>query len=82
MLFELDQDAADAPALPHQHLHAIMAEYPMTDYDISVLLDGEVKWADVAARPSAACKNDGLLHGRRPSWTSTAASRCRRARSP
>ena len=38
-----------------------LAEYPMTDYDISLLLDGEVKWADVAETIEGV-KNP-LLHG-------------------
>ena len=47
MLFQLDQDAL-VPLRSRTNTFTHLAEYPMTDYDISLLLDGEVKWADVA----------------------------------
>ena len=47
MLFELDQDCMK-PFRSRTNSFTHMPEYPMTEYDISVLLDGEVKWADIA----------------------------------
>ena len=60
MLFQLDQDAL-APLRSRTNTFTHLAEYPMTDYDISLLLDGEVKWADVA-QTIGGVKNE-LLHG-------------------
>ena len=47
MLFELDQDCMK-PFRSRTNSFTHLPEYPMTEYDISVLLDGEVKWADIA----------------------------------
>ena len=47
MLFELDQDAM-VPFRSRTNSFTHMPEYPMTEYDISVLLDGEVKWETIA----------------------------------
>ena len=47
MLFELDQDAM-VPFRSRTNSFTHMPEYPMTEYDISVLLDGEVKWEAIA----------------------------------
>ena len=60
MLFELDQDCLK-PFRSRTNTFTHLAEYPMTDYDISLLLDGEVKWADVA-QTIGGVKNE-LLHG-------------------
>ena len=60
MLFQLDQDAL-VPLRSRTNTFTHLAEYPMTDYDISLLLDGEVKWADVAETIEGV-KNP-LLHG-------------------
>ena len=60
MLFQLDQDAL-VPLRSRTNTFTHLAEYPMTDYDISLLLDGEVKWADVA-QTIGGVKNE-LLHG-------------------
>ena len=60
MLFQLDQDAL-VPLRSRTNTFTHLAEYPMTDYDISVLLDGEVKWADVA-QTIGGIKSE-LLHG-------------------
>ena len=60
MLFQLDQDAL-VPLRSRTNTFTRLAEYPMTDYDISLLLDGEVKWADVA-QTIGGVKNE-LLHG-------------------
>ena len=59
-LFQLDQDAL-VPLRSRTNTFTHLAEYPMTDYDISLLLDGEVKWADVA-QTIGGVKNE-LLHG-------------------
>ena len=47
MLFELDQDCLK-PFRSRTNSFIHLPEYPMTEYDISVLLPGEVKWEDVA----------------------------------
>ena len=47
MLFELDQDCMK-PFRSRTNSFTHLPEYPMTEYDISVLLPGEVKWEDVA----------------------------------
>lgn len=60
MLFQLDQDAL-IPLRSRTNSFRHLAEYPMTDYDISLLLDGQVKWADVA-QTIGGIKNP-LLHG-------------------
>ena len=60
MLFQLDQDAL-IPMRSRTNNFRHLAEYPMTDYDISLLLDGQVKWADVA-QTIGGIKNP-LLHG-------------------
>ena len=47
MLFELNQDCLK-PFRSRTNSFTHLPEYPMTEYDISVLLPGEVKWEDVA----------------------------------
>ena len=47
MLFELDQDCLK-PFRSRTNSFTHLPEYPMTEYDISVLLPGEVKWEDMA----------------------------------
>ena len=60
MLFQLDQDALK-PFRSRTNSFSHITEYPMTDYDISLLVDGEVKWADVKQTVDGV-KNT-LLHG-------------------
>ncbi len=60
MLFELDQDALK-PFKSRTNTFTHLAEYPVTDYDISLLLDGEVQWHDIA-QTIGGIKSD-LLHG-------------------
>ena len=60
MLFQLDQDAL-IPLRSRTNSFRHLAEYPMTDYDISMLLDGEVQWKDVA-QTIGGVKSE-LLHG-------------------
>ena len=60
MLFEIDQDALK-PFKSRTNTFTHLAEFPMTDYDISVLLDGEVQWKDVA-QTIQGVKSE-LLHG-------------------
>ena len=60
MLFEIDQDALK-PFKSRTNIFTHMPEYPMTDYDISMLLDGEVQWKDVA-QTIGGVKSE-LLHG-------------------
>ena len=60
MLFEIDQDALK-PFKSRTNTFTHLAEFPMTDYDISMLLDGEVQWKDVA-QTIQGVKSE-LLHG-------------------
>ena len=60
MLFELDQDCLK-PFRSRTNSFTHLPEYPMTEYDISVLLDNPVKWADVA-QTIGGIKSE-LLHG-------------------
>ena len=60
MLFQLDQDSL-VPLKSRTNTFTHIAEYPMTDYDISLLLDGSVQWKDVA-QTVGGIKSE-LLHG-------------------
>ena len=60
MLFELDQDCLK-PFRSRTNSFTHLPEYPMTEYDISVLLDNPVKWVDVA-QTIGGIKSE-LLHG-------------------
>ena len=60
MLFQLDQDSL-VPLKSRTNTFTHMAEYPMTDYDISLLVDGSVQWKDVA-QTIRGIKSE-LLHG-------------------
>ena len=60
MLFQLDQDSL-VPLKSRTNTFTHMAEYPMTDYDISLLLDGSVQWKDVL-QTIGSIKSE-LLHG-------------------
>ena len=60
MLFELDVDAL-VPFRSRTNTFTHLAEYPMTDYDISLLFDAQTKWADMQKILSG-IHND-LLHG-------------------
>ena len=60
MLFQLDQDSL-VPLKSRTNTFTHMAEYPMTDYDISLLVDGSVQWKDVA-QTVRGIKSE-LLHG-------------------
>ena len=60
MLFEIDQDSLK-PFKSRTNTFTHMPEYPMTDYDISMLLNGEVQWKDVA-QTIGGVKSE-LLHG-------------------
>ena len=60
MLFQLDQDSL-VPLKSRTNTFTHMAEYPMTDYDISLLLDGSVQWKDVV-QTVGGIKSE-LLHG-------------------
>mgnify|MGYP000243663344 CR=1 FL=1 len=76
MLFELDVDALK-PFRSRTNRFTHLPEYPMTDYDISLLFDSQVKWSqmyDVIAQGirRAACSMERIL------WTSTTASSARR----
>lgn len=59
MLFQLDQDSL-VPLKSRTNTFTHIAEYPMTDYDISLLLDGSVQWKDVVQTVSG-IKSE-LLH--------------------
>ena len=60
MLFQLDQDSL-VPLKSRTNTFTHITEYPMTDYDISLLLDGSVQWKDVVQTVSG-IKSE-LLHG-------------------
>lgn len=60
MLFQLGQDSL-VPLKSRTNTFTHMAEYPMTDYDISLLLDGSVQWKDVLQTVHG-IKSE-LLHG-------------------
>ena len=60
MLFQLDQDSL-VPLKSRTNTFTHLAEYPMTDYDISLLVDGSVQWRDVA-QTVRGIKSE-LLHG-------------------
>ena len=60
MLFQLDQDSL-VPLKSRTNTFTHLAEYPMTDYDISLLVDGPVQWKDVA-QTVRGIKSE-LLHG-------------------
>ena len=60
MLFQLDQDSL-VPLKSRTNTFTHLAEYPMTDYDISLLVDGSVQWKDVL-QTVGGIKSE-LLHG-------------------
>ena len=60
MLFQLDQDSL-VTLKSRTNTFTHLAEYPMTDYDISLLVDGSVQWKDVA-QTVRGIKSE-LLHG-------------------
>ena len=60
MLFQLDQDSL-VPLKSRTNTFTHLAEYPMTDYDISLLVDGSVQLKDVA-QTVRGIKSE-LLHG-------------------
>ena len=60
MLFELDVDAL-VPFRSRTNTFTHLAEYPMTDYDISLLFDAQTKWADMQKILSGI--HNELLHG-------------------
>ena len=60
MLFQLDQDSL-VPLKSRTNTFTHLAEYPMTDYDISLLVDGSVQWKDVAQTVRGIKRE--LLHG-------------------
>ena len=60
MLFQLDQDSL-VPLKSRTNTFTHLAEYPMTDYDISLRVDGSVQWKDVA-QTVRGIKSE-LLHG-------------------
>ena len=60
MLLELDMDAL-IPFRSRTNTFTHLPEYPMTDYDVSVLVDGETPWD--AMRDAILEKRHELLHG-------------------
>ena len=60
MLFELDADAL-VPFRSRTNSFTHLAEYPMTDYDVSLLFDAETQWADMQ-RILSGIHNE-LFHG-------------------
>jgi len=53
LLFELDIDAL-SPLLSRTNTFSHIPEYPMTEYDVSLLFDSSVKWEDIH---NTACAN-------------------------
>ena len=60
MLFELDLDMLE-PYRSRTNSFAHLPEYPMTDYDVSMLFEDSVKWADISQTVNSS--HDKLLHG-------------------
>ena len=62
MLFELDVDAL-RPFRSRTNRFTHLPEYPMTDYDISLLFDSQVKWSQMHDVITQGIREGGLLHG-------------------
>ena len=62
MLFELDVDAL-RPFRSRTNTFTHLPEYPMTDYDISLLFDSQVKWSQMYDVIAQGIHENGLLHG-------------------
>ncbi|MFR7636474.1 MAG: phenylalanine--tRNA ligase subunit beta [Lachnospiraceae bacterium] len=62
MLFQLDQDSL-VPLKSRTNTFTHLAEYPMTDYDISLLVDGSVQWKRHGPDSSLRHPRSELLHG-------------------
>jgi phenylalanyl-tRNA synthetase beta chain len=62
MLFELDVDAL-RPFRSRTNRFTHLPEYPMTDYDISLLFDSQVKWSQMHDVIAQGIRENGLLHG-------------------
>lgn len=60
MLFELDLDALE-PYRSRTNSFTHLPEYPMTDYDVSMLFEDSVKWEDICR--TILSSHDKLLHG-------------------
>ena len=60
MLFELDLDALE-PFKSRTNSFTHLAEYPLAEYDISLLLEDSVKWNEI--RQTVESSHDPLLHG-------------------
>ena len=60
MLFELDIDSLK-PLNSRTNTFTHLPEYPMTDYDISLLFDSSVKWEEIAAVTRGKDSPDNLL---------------------
>ncbi len=61
MLFELDADAL-VPLTSRDNRFTHLPEFPMTDYDVSLLFDTTAVWEDIAATVMGK-GGDPLLHG-------------------
>ena len=62
MLFQLDQDSL-VPLKSRTNTFTHLPEYPMTDYDISLLFDSQVKWSQMYDVIAQGIHENGLLHG-------------------
>jgi phenylalanyl-tRNA synthetase beta chain len=60
MLFEMDIDSLK-PFPSRTNKFARLPEYPMTDYDVSMLFDSSVKWADALDAITGKKSQDDLL---------------------
>lgn len=62
MLFEIDIDAlTPLPSRTNKFTH--ISEYPLTDYDISVLIDRNIYWEQIEAAVSAKMGPDSNIRG-------------------
>jgi len=60
MLFEIDIDSLEPlPSRTNEFAH--IPEYPMTDYDVSLLFDSSVKWEEIYETATSKMGKDGVL---------------------
>lgn len=62
MLFELDTDALK-PFTSRTNTYTHLPEFPLADYDVSMLFDSSVKWESIHESLEKLCAKNELLHG-------------------
>lgn len=62
MLFEINTDALK-PFTSRTNTYTHLPEYPLADYDLSMLFDSGAKWADISASIDKLCKKNANIHG-------------------